>query len=77
MDEFPRAYVVLKEQAKGRITEEELVAWIGERVARHKRLTGGIVFVQQIPKNPTGKIQRKVLKQWTREDSLSTSRARL
>lgn len=77
MNEFPRAYVVLKEQAKGKITEGELVSWIGERVAKHKRLTGGIVFVQQIPKNPTGKIQRKVLKQWTREDSLSPSRPRL
>jgi 4-coumarate--CoA ligase len=31
-------------------------------VTRTKRLTGGVRFVDSIPKNPSGKILRKVLR---------------
>ncbi|OLL26856.1 4-coumarate--CoA ligase-like 7 [Neolecta irregularis DAH-3] len=40
---------------------KELVAFMNERVAPHKRLRGGIKFVQVIPKSPSGKILRRVL----------------
>lgn len=68
VDELPRAYVVLKEHAISKVAEAELAAWVAERVAKHKKLTGGVVFIHQIPKSPTGKIQRNVLKQLARED---------
>ncbi len=55
-EEKPRAYVVLKEDAKGRITGGELVKWMDSRVARHKRLTAGVVFVDAIPKNPVSSL---------------------
>ena len=32
-----------------------------EKVANFKRLRGGLVFIEQIPKTPTGKIMRRVL----------------
>lgn len=35
---------------------------MAEKVARHKRLAGGVKFVESIPKNPSGKIQRKILR---------------
>ncbi|TKA80754.1 hypothetical protein B0A55_02694 [Friedmanniomyces simplex] len=43
-----------------------IAAWLAERVAPHKRLAGGVVVVpdtEGIPKNPSGKILRKVLRE--------------
>ncbi|CAG7820330.1 unnamed protein product [Allacma fusca] len=57
--ELPRAYVVAKEGMN--ISEEELHGFIKNRVAAFKQLRGGIEFVDQIPRNPTGKILRKEL----------------
>lgn len=64
--EWPRAYVVARRQGA---SEAELRALAGEikkftesRAARYKWLVGGIVFVDQIPKSPSGKILRRVLK---------------
>lgn len=63
--ELPRAYVV---QRNPDLTEEEVVAYLEEKVAPHKQLKGGVKFVQELPKNPTGKLLRKVLKQWSTQD---------
>lgn len=70
-----RAYVVLNRNNKPDETvsaeekeKEEIVQWIAERVAKHKRLTGGVVFVKEIPKSAAGKIQRKVLREWAKKD---------
>jgi acyl-CoA synthetase (AMP-forming)/AMP-acid ligase II len=49
-DERPRAYVVLKEGRK--ITPKEIKKWTDTRVAMHKRLEGGVVLVDTVPKNP-------------------------
>lgn len=49
-DEMPRAYVVLKADKK--TTGEDIKKWIEPRVSRHKRLTGGVVLVDNVPKNP-------------------------
>ena len=59
-DEHPRAYVVLKEGAK--CTENDVQEYMNKLVTRTKRLTGGVKFVDAIPKNPSGKILRKVLR---------------
>lgn len=50
-EEFPRAYVVKSPKGKN-TTEEDIATWIAGRVARHKRLGGGIVFIDAIPKIP-------------------------
>lgn len=50
-EEVPRAYVVCKPDSVG-LSESEIEAWVGERVAPYKRLRGGLVFVDAIPKNP-------------------------
>jgi len=49
-DEMPRAYVVL--QAGSKITGEDIANWVEPKVSRHKRLTGGVVLVDSVPKNP-------------------------
>jgi len=59
--EVPRALIVLR--PKMECTEEEIYEYVSSRVAPYKRLDGGILFSTEIPKNPTGKILRKVLKE--------------
>lgn len=49
-EEVPRAYVVL---SKGTTADaKEIQTWTAKRVARHKRILGGICFIDAIPKNP-------------------------
>lgn len=61
--EVPRAYVVLKKGvAKSPKTEKKIIDWLAKRVANHKRLRGGVRFVDQVPKSASGKILRRLLK---------------
>ncbi|GMH58094.1 hypothetical protein TrRE_jg5150 [Triparma retinervis] len=62
--EVPRAYVVKGEEG---LSEEEVLAFVEERVAPHKKLRGGVVFIDAIPKNPSGKILRRVVIEMDRE----------
>ncbi|CAI0641370.1 unnamed protein product [Colletotrichum noveboracense] len=65
-EEFPRAYVV---QSPGTNTSgEEIAKWLEERVAKHKRLRGGVAFTDVIPKNPSGKILRKILREQAKKE---------
>jgi len=59
-DERPRAYVVLKPGQTA--TAAEIVGFMDGKVSATKRITGGVVFVDAIPKNPSGKILRKALR---------------
>ena len=61
--EVPRAYVDVKAGVEaGDETAREIIKWLEERVAGHKRLRGGVRFVDEIPKSASGKILRRVLK---------------
>ncbi len=67
--EVPRAYVVLAQGVRsGKEVEAEIVRWVGERVAAHKRLRGGVRFVDEVPKSASGKILRRVLKARIKEE---------
>ena len=59
-EEYPRAYIVLAQDKQA--TETEIQDWLAKQVAKHKRLVGGVKFVDAIPKNPSGKILRKILR---------------
>ncbi|KAF2013894.1 acetyl-CoA synthetase-like protein [Aaosphaeria arxii CBS 175.79] len=67
--EWPRAYVHLKDEFKGKTTEEDIHAHMKDKVAKHKQLVGGISFVDEIPKLQSGKIMRKVVKEWSKRDA--------
>lgn len=67
--EHPRAYIVLKPGNRHKIQEADIHDWIRSRVARHKYLTGGIAFFNEVPKNASGKILRKVLREWAKRDA--------
>jgi 4-coumarate--CoA ligase len=61
--EVPMACIVPKQGvARTRANEELIVAWLMERVAAHKRLRGGVIWIDEIPKSASGKILRRLLK---------------
>jgi acyl-CoA synthetase (AMP-forming)/AMP-acid ligase II len=81
--ELPRAYVVRKDILRNKHTgddEKAIIRWFNSRVANHKRLRGGIVFVKEIPRSSSGKTLRKVLKEWVQRERMALDmqvRARL
>ncbi|RIA89002.1 hypothetical protein C1645_851678 [Glomus cerebriforme] len=61
--ELPLAFVVLQQnKIKSDQMKEEIKNFVSLRVAQHKRLRGGVYFIDQIPKSPSGKILRRFLK---------------
>ena len=54
--EVPKAFVVLKTP----ISAEEIMAFVAERVAPHKKIRQ-VQFIDAIPKSPAGKILRRTL----------------
>lgn len=62
--EVPRAYVVpRKGVANTPETAKKIVDWFATQVAGHKKLRGGVKFVDAVPKTASGKILRRVLKE--------------
>ncbi|KAL2785965.1 acetyl-CoA synthetase-like protein [Aspergillus keveii] len=55
---FPRAFVVRKNTS---LTAEELHTFVKSRFARYKWLTGGIFFIERIPRTASGKVIRREL----------------
>lgn len=53
--ELVRAYVVRRPGAA--ISEDEVKRVIAEKLASYKALTGGVVFLEEIPKSASGKIR--------------------
>ncbi|MDR3322157.1 MAG: AMP-binding protein [Synergistaceae bacterium] len=68
--EVPKAFV-LKETGSD-VTDRELVNYCKERMA-HYKVPRKIEFVDEFPLSPTGKILRRVLRDWEREKDGSDS----
>ncbi|KAL3454576.1 hypothetical protein BJX65DRAFT_315731 [Aspergillus insuetus] len=64
--EYPRAFVVRKEGAT--VTETELFEVIKGHFAPHKWLTGGVYFIDKIPRTGSGKIMRRHLPEVKTDD---------
>ncbi|MFX1392772.1 MAG: AMP-binding protein [Promethearchaeota archaeon] len=60
--EITKAWVELKQEWKGKITEAELKAWTEKNMAKWKCPTI-IEFIDEVPKNLIGKVQRRVLQE--------------
>ncbi|XP_060857878.1 uncharacterized protein LOC132935368 [Metopolophium dirhodum] len=58
--ELPMAFVV--KVPNSALNEKDVVQFVHKNVSAQKRLRGGVRFVNSIPKNPSGKILRRVLK---------------
>lgn len=59
--EMPRAYVIKRQGMD--VTEQEVKAWVEERLAKYKRLDGGVRFVDSIPKTASGKILKRLMRE--------------
>jgi acyl-CoA synthetase (AMP-forming)/AMP-acid ligase II len=57
--ELPKAFIVRKAGAD-ELTEEDLMAFVAERVAPYKKIRR-LEFIEQIPKSASGKILRRLL----------------
>ncbi|KAJ2901216.1 AMP-binding enzyme [Zalerion maritima] len=66
-EEVPRAYVVPAKQPESGDEKErvakEISEWMAAKTARFKWLRGGVDFIDAIPKNPSGKILRRHLRE--------------
>lgn len=60
--ERPRAYLVRKPGTKP-LMEEEIRSFCREKLAKYKDLTGGVRFLDSIPRNATGKILKRILRE--------------
>ncbi|KAM0748924.1 AMP binding protein [Meredithblackwellia eburnea MCA 4105] len=68
--ELPRAYVVLSEAGQSeRDPPSAIRGWVDSRVARHKKLRGGVFVIEVIPKSPSGKILRRILRERAKADT--------
>ena len=57
--EVPKAFVVRKSK---NVSEYNITSFIASKLSKHKHLKGGVVFVDSIPKSPSGKILRRLLR---------------
>lgn len=57
--DLPRAYIVAD---PSKVSEDEVKNFVKSRLAQHKQLRGGVVFVDEIPKNAIGKYLRRELR---------------
>ncbi|OAG10565.1 acetyl-CoA synthetase-like protein [Paraphaeosphaeria sporulosa] len=62
--ELPRAYVVRRVGWED-VSEGDVAEWVQERLAKYKRLEGGVRFVRagEIPKTASGKIKKQELRE--------------
>ena len=65
----PKAFIVLRDEARralagdgGAALADELKAWVKERLSKHK-YPRWVVFVDDVPKNDRGKVNKKALKE--------------
>jgi len=64
--ELPRAYIV--KNPNYNLTEDEIKKHVSDKVIAYKRLEGGVEFVDEIPKGPSGKILRRLLRDKARSE---------
>ena len=62
--EVPKAFVVLRSGYED-LSEDELLVWVNGQIAGYKQVRE-IEFINAIPRNPSGKILRRVLKEQER-----------
>jgi fatty-acyl-CoA synthase len=60
-DERPLACVVLRPEARGRLTEADLIEHLRPLVARWW-LPDAVIFIDEVPKTSVGKFDKKMLR---------------
>jgi 4-coumarate--CoA ligase len=73
--EVPRAYIV--RMARATIDADEVKRFVRDRLAPYKQLRGGVVFVDELPKNTLNKILRRELRDRARVEVRGERAAKL
>jgi acyl-coenzyme A synthetase/AMP-(fatty) acid ligase len=79
-EKVPRAWIVLSREGKSKGSQEVVAAmekWTQDNLSKYKWLRGGIEVVKVIPKNPTGKVLRRVLQEKYEEGIKKQGKAKL
>lgn len=74
--EVPKAYVVRSPSADGVRNERltvELYEYVKQNKAHYKWLSGGVEFIKVVPKSPSGKILRRILRDQEKSKARQTS----
>ena len=58
--EIPKAFIILKPESKGKVSEQEIIDWVAEKISAYKKIRE-VEFVDDIPKSGSGKILRREL----------------
>ena len=58
--QIPKAFIILKPASKGKVTDQEIMDWVAERISAYKKIRE-VEFVDDIPKSGSGKILRREL----------------
>ena len=67
--EMPRAFIVhAKKGEENDADAQEIVKWLDGKVANHKKLRGGVRFIDEVPKSASGKILRRLLKDKVKQE---------
>jgi len=83
--EIPRAYVVVHPAAAPRLRTAEdrtkfaadVGEWVATKVAPYKRLRGGVILVDAVPRSLAGKILRRVLREMAAKEDAQLVQAKL
>jgi acyl-CoA synthetase (AMP-forming)/AMP-acid ligase II len=57
--EIPKAFIVLHKDRL--VSAEQIMQWTADRIASYKKIRS-VEFIEQIPKSPSGKILRRLLR---------------
>ena len=58
--EIPKAFIILKPDSKGKVTEQDIMDWVADNIAAYKKIRE-VEFVDSVPKTISGKILRREL----------------
>jgi long-chain acyl-CoA synthetase len=58
--QIPKAFIILRPESKGKVTGQEIMDWVAERISAYKKIRE-VEFVENIPKSGSGKILRREL----------------
>lgn len=77
--EVPRAYVVRKGglAAVKDGDARTIITWLNAKVANHKKLRGGVKFVDEVPKSPSGKLLRRLIRTKAQKEFADEESAKL
>ncbi|MGC9051647.1 long-chain-fatty-acid--CoA ligase [Pyrobaculum sp.] len=59
--EIPKAYIVLRDECKGRLKPEDIIKWTEDKLAHYKR-PRAVEFRDELPKSAVGKILKRELR---------------